>query len=69
LCGFGEADEDAVVDLQEAEELEDLAWFGGNLGDTVGWKVVSADQIGEKKRNTTNPLIRMTKTSFGCSST
>ena len=32
--GFGKADEDAVVDLQETEELESFAWFGGHLGDT-----------------------------------
>ena len=36
LRGLCQADEDAVVDLQKAEELEDLAWFGGDLGDTVG---------------------------------
>jgi hypothetical protein len=35
LRGFGQADEDAVIDLQETEELEDLAWFGCDLGDTV----------------------------------
>ena len=33
--GFGEFDEDAVVDLEEAEELEDLAGFWGNFVDTV----------------------------------
>ena len=33
--GFGEFDEDAVVDLEEAEELEDLARFGGDFVDTV----------------------------------
>ena len=33
--GFGEFDEDAVVDLEEAEELEDLAGFGGDFVDTV----------------------------------
>ena len=31
---FGEFDEDAVVDLEEAEELEDLAGFGGDFVDT-----------------------------------
>jgi len=35
LCGFGQADEDAVIDLQETEELEDLAWFWCDLGDTL----------------------------------
>ena len=33
--GFGEFDEDAVVDLEKAEELEDLAGFGGDFVDTV----------------------------------
>ena len=33
--GFCEFDEDAVVDLEEAEELKDLAGFGGDLVDTV----------------------------------
>ena len=33
--GFGEFDEDAIVDLEEAEELEDLARFGGDFVDTV----------------------------------
>lgn len=33
--GFGEFDEDAVVDLEEAEELEDLAGFGSDFVDTV----------------------------------
>ena len=33
--GFGEFDEDAVVDLEEAQELEDLAGFGGDFVDTV----------------------------------
>ena len=32
--GFGEAHEDAVVDLEEAKELEGLAGFGSHLGDT-----------------------------------
>ena len=35
LSGFGEFDEDAVIDLEETEELEDLAWLGSNLVDTV----------------------------------
>lgn len=32
--GFCEAHEDAVVDLEEAEELERFAWFGRHLRDT-----------------------------------
>ena len=31
---FRKADEDAVVDLEETEELEDFAGFGGDLVDT-----------------------------------
>ena len=38
LRGLCQADEDAIVDLQETEELEDLARLGSDLGDTVGWK-------------------------------
>lgn len=33
--GLGDLDEDAVVDLEETEELEDLAGLGGNLVDTA----------------------------------
>ena len=32
--GFCEADEDSVVDLEEAKELKDFAGFGGDFGDT-----------------------------------
>lgn len=34
LSGLGDLDEYTVVDLEEAEELEDLAGLGGNLVDT-----------------------------------
>lgn len=33
--GFGKFDENAVVDLEQTEELEDLARFGGDFVDTV----------------------------------
>lgn len=33
--GLGDADEDTVVDLEQTEELEDLAGLGGNLVDTL----------------------------------
>lgn len=33
--GLGDLDEDTVVDLEETEELEDLAGLGGNLVDTL----------------------------------
>ena len=36
--GFGQADEDAVVDLEETEELEGFAGFGCHFGDTVSCK-------------------------------
>lgn len=42
LSSLGDTNEDAVVDLKESEELEDLLGLGGNLGDTVGgvrWRV------------------------------
>ena len=35
-CSLCEADEDAVVDLEEAQELEDLAWFRGDFVDACG---------------------------------
>ena len=35
MCSLGDLDEDAVVDLQETEELEDLSWLGCNLVDTL----------------------------------
>lgn len=34
-CCFREFDKDAVVDLEETEELKDFAGFGGNFVDTV----------------------------------
>ena len=35
LSGLGDSDEDTVVDLEKSEELQDLLWLGGNLGDTL----------------------------------
>lgn len=35
LRGFGETDENAVVDLEESEELEDLARLWGDFVDTL----------------------------------
>ena len=35
LSGLGQSDEDTAVDLEESEELENLAWLGGNLVDTA----------------------------------
>ena len=34
LGSFGDLNEDTIVDLQKAEELQDLAGLGGNLVDT-----------------------------------
>ena len=65
--GFGEFDEDAVVDLEEAEELKDLAGFGGDFVDTVeNIRIVDWPSIG---RRATDPLMRTTKTSLGSSGT
>jgi len=41
---LGGLDEDTVVDLQQTEELEDLAGFGGNLIDTLDTH--NEDQLG-----------------------
>jgi hypothetical protein len=42
--GLGDADEDTVVDLQETEQLEDLAGLGGHLVDTLD--ADDEDQLG-----------------------
>ena len=46
--GFGELDEDAVVDLEEAEELEDLAGLGGDFVDTEKERSFSMGKLGER---------------------
>ena len=40
--GLGDLDEDTVVDLEETEELEDLAGLGGNVVDTARRSLVSS---------------------------
>ena len=65
--GFGEFDEDTIVDLEEAEELEDLAGFGSDFVDTV--TNVRMAVWRSKGRRATDPLMRTTKTSFGSSGT
>ena len=35
LSGLGQSDEDTAVDLDESEELQNLAWLGSNLVDTI----------------------------------
>lgn len=42
--GLGDLDEDTVVDLEETEELEDLAGLGGHLVDTLD--ADQEDQVG-----------------------
>lgn len=66
--GFGKADEDAIVDLKETEELEGLAWFGSHLGDTRGYQQ-KHDIKRASFRISTYPLIRTTKTSLGSAGT
>ena len=58
--GLGHADEDAVVDLEETEELEDLSGLWCNLVDT-GWTLDGTRRMAD---DMTYPLIRTTKTSF-----
>ena len=57
LGGAGDLDEDTVVDLEEAEELQNLAGLGGDLVDT-------ATQMSGRSRSRgrcTYPRIRTTK--------
>lgn len=35
LSGLGQTDKDTIVDLEESEKLEDLAWLGSDLVDTL----------------------------------
>ena len=65
--GFGEADEDAVINLEEAEELEDFAGFGGDLIDTE--ILMLTVLVGRAEEEHAYPLIRMTKTSLGSAGT
>jgi len=44
LCSLGQTNENTVVDLEESEKLEDLAWLGGNLVDTLDSD--NKDQLG-----------------------
>lgn len=37
LGGLGQADEGTAVDLEQTEQLQDLAGLGSDLVDTVGW--------------------------------
>ena len=55
--GLGELDEDAVVDLEQTEELQDFAGFGCNLVDTERPGELVIVIMNEH----THPRIRMTK--------
>lgn len=56
---LGDLDKDSVVDLEETEELEDLAGLGGNVVDTAR-RVVSAFPLLHRPKRT-YPLMRITK--------
>ena len=59
--GLGDLDEDAVVDLEETEELEDLAGLGGHLVDTAkGQSLLDSGAVDEAAY----PLMRTTKISL-----
>ena len=61
-CGLCEFDEDAVVDLEETEELHDLARFRGHLVDTEDSLLERETERGQWEAY---PLMRTTKTSLG----
>ena len=58
--GLGDADKDTVVDLQQTEQLEDLAGLGRDLVDTKWLSVTAATKL-KNSRCRTYPLIRITK--------
>lgn len=49
--GFSQADEDAIVDLEETKELQGLALLRVNLVDTASWSVGIAEKV-EPDRHT-----------------
>lgn len=55
LGSLGQADEGTAVDLEQTEELQDLAGLGGNLVDTV-WKESVKCRISSKKLEIDIPL-------------
>lgn len=59
--GLGDTDEDTVVDLEETEELEDLARLRGDLVDTV---CMSAPASWERVGMAPYPLMRTRKISL-----
>lgn len=56
LRRLGDSDEDAVVDLEESEQLEDLLGLGSDLGDTVGERTTLGKSV-----HTTHPFSLTTK--------
>ena len=67
-CSLGEADEDTIVNLEEPEELKNLARFRSDLINTSR-KVRTVQESLAVKYMDTNPLIRTTKTNLGSSGT
>jgi hypothetical protein len=59
-------DENTIVDLEEAKELEDFARFGCNFIDT---KVRFSLQVHDGKLEHTHPRMRITKYTFGSAGT
>jgi hypothetical protein len=66
LGRLSDANKDTVVDLEEAEELQDLAGFRCNLIDTVYSLVFTPDL---KDISNTYPRIRTTKYTFAWAGT
>lgn len=66
LGSTGDLDEDTVVDLEETEELHDLAGLGCNLVDTT--RNVRGSP-GEVAVHETHPRIRTTKYTLGSAGT
>lgn len=69
--GLGEADKDAVVNLEKTKQLENLAGLGRDLIDTVFITRVNSKVPGEPSEGggNTDPLIRTTKTSLAWAGT
>ena len=65
LGSLGQADEGTAVDVEQTQQLEDLAGLGSDLVDTGRGQRRTCQSCNGK----TYPLIRTTKTSLGSSST
>lgn len=62
---FGKFDEDAVVDLEETEELHNFAGFRGHFVDTENACQRGRWAVDRVRVRQTYPLMRTTKTSLG----